>query len=296
MSGIANAPISQYELGDMDWAFAHFKDLAKELQSPLPLVDIAEATFDSEYMEHMATKQPLRFSEFRYERAQKIADLRIDVLPHGHMLAAAIYGARIALSEREAGRQLPPFTAAVTIAALLGHDVGESLHEHMPYKVGDIPYGRKTLEQRRQEAINRQQFYDEILTEHLSARQIQFMEAIIRHRVSGRAGKLFEAAHDTGALETATLASKAMQEHLILAADLLPGQSMGNIKSLQEAMINTHLTARLIALVGIKNDVEGNLLATYGYEHAANFSYCEGYFTNRFEPGRHLGTLATLVA
>jgi 5'-deoxynucleotidase YfbR-like HD superfamily hydrolase len=192
------------------------------LAAPVELIDGSQASadelwcraFTSPYGSYMDS-QPLRFShDFSYEPTKMITDLGMDVLPLEHQIGTGKFAAYII--DREATGQQPfgDEEAGVIMFASLIHDMGESMHPDIQKQlgrvVGDIPYGRKSDDDRQAEAAVRHFIYRELYSDVPEA-TLATIESIIMHEPS-RLHDVFEAAHCLQALETGICARQRFFE------------------------------------------------------------------------------------
>jgi hypothetical protein len=154
--------------------FEQETDLQEYLNAPVPLkggssasaLDLLMRFAESEFGQHMATEQDLRYSQrFGFDRDRMLEYLGGDVNPLGHMHHTAILSAKILKAQVDKTGQLPiPEEKVGTLIFTDGrHDTGESIHRFVAEKtpvVGDIPAGNK-IHQNRIDEANVRKFFRE---------------------------------------------------------------------------------------------------------------------------------------
>lgn len=153
--------------------------------------------------------QPYRFSQdFGYDRQAMLEDMGMDVLPRDHQMQTGMFVAWILDREYDVSGNYPITTEerGIVILAALIHDMGETMHpeilEEVGAVVGDIPYGRKTDDDKTVEKAVRAALYTKLYAD-VSPDVIAQVEAIISHEDATVLHDIFEAAHCVQAFNTA---------------------------------------------------------------------------------------------
>lgn len=176
----------------------------------------------SPYGQHIQT-QPLRFPRevHHFDRNKKLELIGMDVDPLLHQFEAGLFTARILKHQQDTTGNLPlhhdgtPMVAAEVGISMLTpfvHDMGEvtekSIEEKVGRVVGDIPFGKKTDQNREDEANVRIEVFSRVLPD-VSPETLRRMETLIYHREDSVLHDLFEATHIVQSFNTAYLAEKA---------------------------------------------------------------------------------------
>lgn len=188
--------------------------------STLSAHELAARFFDNDFGGDMS-KQPLRYEQdFGYNRSSMITDLGYDVCPVGHQMELAYHAGTIVEAERTNETTLSSLSddeiGTLMLASML-HDIGESTHSDIASAgltpVGDIPAGKKTNQNRIDEAKVRGFFY-KTLFDDIDSPTMQRIEAIISHTDTTYLHDIFDAAHVIQTIETTGFAYSALaREH-----------------------------------------------------------------------------------
>lgn len=199
--------------------------------------------FESPYGTQM-DEQPYRFAhDFGYDRTAMVNDLGMDVLPRDHQLETGLYVTYLLEAELTTNGALPieqNDIGVVVLAALL-HDIGESTHPEIASEinvVGDIPFGRKTDQDRKNEAAVRAYLYKQLYPD-IRPEVLDSIESIISHIDTSELHDIFEAAHCLQTVDTAIRAQvaferefeKLMADHTKMTRDLDVLSKLGKLYS-----------------------------------------------------------------
>jgi hypothetical protein len=143
-----------------------------------------------------------------------VEDLGTDVLPLEHQMGTGEFAAYLIYRESTGQQRFTEEETALILFASLIHDMGETMHpdirDEVGRVVGDIPYGRKTDDDRQAESAVRYALYRRLYPDVPPA-TIVVVEGIIMHEPS-RLHDVFEAAHCLQALDTGIRAREKMLE------------------------------------------------------------------------------------
>lgn len=198
--------------------------LLSDLSLPLknggqaPVFELIQRWKSSVFAAHMETEQPLRYPNHDYNRHTKLADLGNDVSPTGHH--DATLEQLVNIIEREQDEQtllgvLEDEEYAVVMLATAIHDCGECTLPALEAiigegcLVGDIPCGKKTDSDRKNEAAVRRVVY-QALFHDVDEAAILKIEGLISHQVKDHLHDLFMAAHEAGTLQTSLNAEDSL--------------------------------------------------------------------------------------
>lgn len=178
--------------------------------------ELAARFFDNDFGVEMS-KQPLRYDQdFGYSRGSMTKDLGYDVCPVGHQMELAYHVGTIIEAERANQTILSALSdeeIGILMLASMLHDIGESTHPDIALAglnlVGDIPAGRKTDQNRIDEANVRDFFYKNLFDD-VDSSVIERIEAVISHTDTTYLHDIFDAAHVVQTIETTSFAYSAL--------------------------------------------------------------------------------------
>ncbi len=150
------------------------------------------------------TEQPLRYEGFgSYGRMAMLNDFGSSVDPVEHMRATGAAFVNLA-SQLSGSDQLGPEEIRLGYASGVSHENGECTHSSLKdagfIVIGDIPFGMKTLIDKRHEAQLREYLSEQLYSGQVSDTFRENMELIIGHHSLSPAQSVLQTAHNTGGL------------------------------------------------------------------------------------------------
>lgn len=184
--------------------------------SYMSAADLAQRFYDSEIGLSMPD-QPLRYTgNFGYDREDMRNDIGHDLCPIGHQMELVYHLGNILDAEDEASSLYSSISnerRGIVSFAVMTHDIGEAMHPSIEKAgltvVGDIPAGKKTPADRRNETAVRMFLYETCFAD-VDDSVMDRIEAIIAHQDTSVLHELFEAAHQVQTIETSNFAYHAL--------------------------------------------------------------------------------------
>jgi hypothetical protein len=162
--------------------------------------DLLQRYIRSEYGQHQAG-QPFRFTQFGLDNEVLLTDIGPDAHPIAHQYETAVMVTKILETERASGNlAITPTESGMVVFASGVHDTGECTHPSLGRTVGDIPFGQKTPQNRRDEARVLQKVLEEVYPD-VHAGVLLRMRLIIGHHDTSVLHDLYEAGHCLRTLE-----------------------------------------------------------------------------------------------